>query len=163
MGAAKRADLQVAFDRRLRLEFQGAKVTTDGGLLAVDPAMRAVVGRRASERQAASTNTLSRFATETLTHAENLAAWAALNGAWVSRARDKTKSPRIILDLDSSGSPVHGQQEGSSYNGHFGLVCYHPLFCFNQYGDCEGALLRPGHVHSAERWRELLEPVVARY
>ena len=48
-------------------------------------------------------------------------------------------------------------------NGHFGLVCYHPLFCFNHYGDCEAAMLRPGHVHSAERWQQLLEPVAARY
>ena len=67
------------------------------------------------------------------------------------------------MGLDSSDSPVYGQREGSSYNGHFGLVCYHPLFCFNQYGDCDAAMLRPSHVHSAERWQQLLEPVVARY
>ena len=24
------------------------------------------------------------------------------------------------------------------------------MFCFNQFGDCEGALLRPGNVHSAK-------------
>ena len=39
----------------------------------------------------------------------------------------------------------------------------HPLFLFNQFGDCEGATLRPGNVHSAEGWQELLEPVVKRY
>ena len=44
-----------------------------------------------------------------------------------------------------------------------GSVCYHPLFLFNHFGDCEGAMLRPGNVHSAERWREALEPVVERY
>jgi hypothetical protein len=43
------------------------------------------------------------------------------------------------------------------------LCCYHPLFCFNQYGDCEGAMLRPGNDHSADRWKELLEPIVRRY
>jgi hypothetical protein len=42
-------------------------------------------------------------------------------------------------------------------------VCYHPLFLFNQFGDCEGALLRPGNVHSADRWLEVLEPVIERY
>jgi hypothetical protein len=141
----------------------GYEDTNDAERLAVDPAMRAVVGRRASDRRAASTNTLSRFETETLTHWENLEALAQLNGAWVSRALDKTKSPRVLLDLDSSESPVHGQQEGSSYNGHFGVLCYHPLFCFNQHGDCEGAMLRPGHVHSADDWQQLLAPVVARY
>jgi len=35
MGEAKRTDLRVRFDRRIRLQFQGAKVTSDGGLLAV--------------------------------------------------------------------------------------------------------------------------------
>jgi len=35
MGESRGADLQVAFDRRIRLQFQGAKVTSDAGLLAV--------------------------------------------------------------------------------------------------------------------------------
>ena len=51
--------------------------------------------------------------------------------------------------MDSSKSPVHGEQERAAYNGHFGCTCYHPIFVFNQFGDCEGAMLRPGNVHSA--------------
>ena len=66
-----------------------------------------------------------------------------------------TKTRRLILDLDSSASPVHGRQEGANYNGHYGRVCYHPLFCFNRFGDCEGVVLREGNVSSAEGWREL--------
>ena len=69
----------------------------------------------------------------------------------------------IILDLDSSVSPTHGEQEGTAYNGHFGCTCYHPLFLFNQFGDLERCSLRPGNVHSADGWRDVLEPVVARY
>ena len=65
--------------------------------------------------------------------------------------------------MDSSESPTHGEQEGSAWNGHFGCTCYHPLFVFNQYGDLERCLLRAGHVHSAEDWRLVLEPVIARY
>ena len=118
--------------------------------------MRVIVSRRASQKQAASTNCVSRFETEMLTHPENSEALSRLNGAWVSRAIGRTRTRRIILDLDSSESPVHGEQDGSSYNGRFKCVCYHPLFCFNQYGDCEGAMLRPGHVHSAHEWKELL-------
>ena len=65
--------------------------------------------------------------------------------------------------MDSSESPTYGEQEGSAYNGHFGCTCYHPLFIFNQFGDLERCMLRPGNVHSAADWREVLEPVVARY
>ena len=54
-------------------------------------------------------------------------------------------------------------KKGTAYNGHFGCPCYHPLFVFNQFGDLERCALRPGNVHSAEGWRDVLEPVVARY
>ncbi len=69
----------------------------------------------------------------------------------------------LVLDMDSSVSETYGEQEGTAYNGHFACTCYHPLFCFNQFGDVEGALLREGNVHSAKDWRAVLEPVVARY
>ena len=115
-------------------------------------------GRRALEKQAAGANTLSRFETEVLTREENLAE-PGVGG----RAMAHSPHQRIILDMDSSESPVHGEQEGTAYNGHFRCTCYHPLFCFNQFGDCEGAMLRPGNVHSADGWRELLSPIAARY
>ena len=68
-----------------------------------------------------------------------------------------------MLDMDSSESPTYGEQEGSAYNGHFACTCYHPLFVFNQFGDVERCALRPGNVHSADGWRAVLEPVIARY
>ena len=63
---------------------------------------------------------------------------------------------------------MHGQQEGAAYNGHFECVCYHPLFLFNQFGSTSLGIakerpLRPGNVHSADGWQELLEPVVKGY
>jgi len=54
-------------------------------------------------------------------------------------------------------------QEGSAYNGYFECTCYHPLFCINQYGDTERALLRNGNVHSADDRQSVLEPIVERY
>jgi Transposase DDE domain group 1 len=69
---------------------------------------------------------------------------------------------RLILDIDSSESPVHGGQEQSAYNGHFESVCYHPLFVFNQHGDCLAATLRPGNVHSADGWEKILLPIIER-
>jgi hypothetical protein len=41
-------------------------------------------------------------------------------------------------------------------------MCYHPLLLFNHEGDCLAAKLRPGNVHSAEGWEELLLPEIAR-
>jgi hypothetical protein len=68
-----------------------------------------------------------------------------------------------VLDMDSSVSPTHGEQENSVWNGHYACTCYHPLFVFNQLGDLERCALRPGNVHSADGWDEVLKPVVARY
>ena len=93
---------------------------------------------------------MGRFETEMLGNEENLRGLEKINGGWVQKGMKRTAHRRIILDMDSSESPVHGEQEGSAYNRHFGCSCYHPLFCFNQLGDWEGAMLRPGNVHSAE-------------
>jgi DDE family transposase len=59
----------------------------------------------------------------------------------------------VVLDMDSSVSPTHGEQEMSVWNGHYECTCYHSLFVFNQFGDLERCTLRPGNVHSADGWR----------
>jgi hypothetical protein len=84
-----------------------------------------------------------------LTTEDNLASLEELNRQWVRKAVGRPAEKRIILDMGNSESPVYGEQEGSAYNGHFDIRCYHPLFWFNQHGDCEGAMLRRGNVHSA--------------
>ncbi len=82
-------------------------------------------------------------------------------GLWIDRVHQVKPIDKIVLDMDSSVSETHGRQEGTAYNGHLECTCYHPLFCFNQF--VERALLRKGNVHSAEDWRAVLVPVVARY
>jgi hypothetical protein len=219
MGDGEKAPLRLQFNPKVRLEFHGATITSDAGLLAFrelddaldltgiasnylresrtgrnilhhlvplirqsiysrlagyddtndavrlskDPAMRVVVACSGSDHNAASASEMGRFETETLTEEKNLKGLAQMNSQWVEGAMVHTPHRRVILDMDSSESPVHGQQEGAAYNGHFECVCYHPLFLFNQFGDCEGAKLRPGNVHSADGWQELLEPVVKGY
>jgi len=141
----------------------GYEDTNDAERLSVDPAMRYVVGGRARDRQAASTSQMGRFETDVLTDRKNLKALMNLPGLWIDRVRQQQPSTQIILDLDSSVSETYGEQEGSAYNGHFGCTCYHPLFCFNQFGDLERTLLRNGNVASADDWHSVLEPVVKRY
>src|SRR6202165_1645314 len=119
-----------------------------------------ISSQRIWDRGAALTSTLHWFETELLTREENLIGLLALNRETLGRAESLDSSERVVLDMDSSESPVHGEQEGSAYNGHFESVCYHPLFLFNSYGDCLAAKLRPGNVHSAEDWDELLSPEI---
>ena len=54
---------------------------------------------------------------------ENLLGLMALNRELVGQAEAFDDSERVVLDMDSTENPVHGQQEGSAYNGHFESVC----------------------------------------
>src|SRR3712207_5785467 len=141
----------------------GYEDVNDADRLAHDPALRWIVGGRAVTQTAASTSQMGRFETEVLTQEANLSALADLSGRWIDRVHGRRPVKGVVLDMDSSVSPTHGEQEGNAYNGHFSCTCYHPLFVFNQFGDLERCALRPGNVHSAEGWHDVLEPVVARY
>ena len=133
----------------------------DAERLSQDPAMRVVVGWQGSDRNAARTNTMSRFETETLTQEDNLKGLALMNPQSGGAGHGSHSTP-----ASDSG---HGQLGESSAWPSGGCrlqwalrVCLlsSPLSIqLNQFGDCEGATLRPGNVHSAEGWQELLEPV----
>ncbi len=106
------------------------------------------------ESSVALTSTLHWFETDVLTEEWNYQGLSRLNTDLVQHDATLSPSRRVTLDVDSSESPVHGGQEHSAYTGHFESVCYHPLFVFNQDGDCLAAKLRPGNIHSAELWSE---------
>src|ERR1700687_904169 len=140
----------------------GYEDVNDAARLAQDPTCRLIGSRKIWERGAAWTSRLQSFETEVLTQEENLAGLAALNRELIARAEAIDSPRRVVLDMDSTEIPVYGRQEQSAYNGHFESTCYHPLLLFNYEGDCLVAKLRPGNVHSAEGWEELLLPEIDR-
>ena len=140
----------------------GYEDLNDAVRVSADPTFRLIGTKKNWDRGAALTSTLHGFETEMLATEENLIGLMAVNRELVAQAEAPDDSERIVLDMDSTESPVHGQQEGSAYNGHFESVCFHPLVLFNQHGDCLAAKLRPGNVHSAQDWDELLLPEIER-
>jgi hypothetical protein len=218
MGEQHNEPFQLSFNSSLRVDFQGSRITSDGGLILVreleehlgmgalieqhltdtrrgrntqfpladllrqsvysrlagyedvndaervsaDPTFRLIGSEKIWERGAALTSRLHSFETELLAEAENLAGLTAINRELIGRAEAIDSPRRVVLDMDSTEIPVYGQQEHSAYNGHFESICYHPLLLFNREGDCLAAKLRPGNVHSAEDWDELLLPEIER-
>jgi len=41
-----------------------------------------------------------------------------------------TRPDRIVLDLDATDDPIHGEQEGRFFHGYYGAYCYLPLYIF---------------------------------
>ena len=217
MGERQNQPFQFSFNAALKVDFQGSRVSSDGGLILVreldehlrfgelikrhladprgkntrlpfadllrqsvysrlagyedmndaerlsqDPTFRLIGSEKIWERGAALTSRLQSFETELLTQDENLAGLAAINRDLIARAEAMDSPQRVVLDMDSTEIPVYGQQEQSAYNGHFESSCYHPLLLFNREGDCLAAKLRPGNVHSADDWEELLLPEIER-
>jgi hypothetical protein len=67
---------------------------------------------------------------------------------------------RIILDLDATDDPIHGNQENRFYHGYYGDYCYLPLYIF--CGDfllC--ARLRKSNIDASAGSKEELERIVA--
>jgi len=218
MGEKQNQPFQLSFNASLKVDFQGSRVTSDGGLILVrelderlglgelieryltdsrrgkntqlpiadllrqsvysrlagyedvndaqhlsqDPTFRLIGSEKIWERGAALTSRLQSFETELLTQEGNLKGLTLINRELIAKAEAVDSPQRVVLDMDSTEIPVYGQQEQSAYNGHFESTCYHPLLVFNREGDCLAAKLRPGNVHSAEDWEELLLPEIER-
>jgi hypothetical protein len=218
MGEKQNGPFQLSFNASLKVDFQGSRVTSDGGLVLVrelderlgfgelitrhlsdsrrgkntqlpladlfrqsvysrmagyedvndakrlsqDPTFRLIGSEKIWERGAALTSRLQTFETEMLAEDENFAGLARINRELIAQAEAVDSPQRVVLDMDSTEIPVYGQQEQSAYNGHFESTCYHPLLLFNREGDCLAAKLRPGNVHSADDWEELLLPEIER-
>lgn len=59
-----------------------------------------------------------------------------------------TPPKRIILDLDATDGPIHGDQEGRFFHGYYKCYCYLPLYVFCGR-DLLLAKLRPANIDAA--------------
>ena len=140
----------------------GYEDVNDAEQLSRDPTFRLIGSEKIWDLGAALPSRLQTFETELLAEEGNFAGLARLNRELIGNAEAIDSPYRTVLDMDSTEIPVYGEQENSAYNGHFESMCYHPLLLFNRDGDCLAAKLRPGNVHSAEDWEELLLPEIER-
>ena len=66
----------------------------------------------------------------------------------------------IVLDLDATDDPIHGNQEGRFFHGHYGHYCYLPLYVF--CGEfLLGATLHTAEVSPGRRAVEEIERIAA--
>lgn len=69
---------------------------------------------------------------------------------------------RLIIDLDPTDDPTHGQQELSLFNGFYDEHCYLPLLVFDQDGDLLTAVLQPGKAPLAKNAVTVVERIIKR-
>ena len=73
----------------------------------------------------------------------------------------KTAPRRLILDLDATDDPVHGNQEDRFFHGYYKCYCYLPLYIF-----CGRELLlaklRPANIDASAGSKEEIACIVAR-
>jgi len=110
----------------------------------------------------ASQPTLSRF--ENMVRRRDLYALSiAMVEVFIERHRSKPPK-QIIIDMDATDDPTHGQQELEFYHGYYDRHCFLPVlvFCSPDGGDEElvGAILRPGNVHAGRRSAAILRRLV---
>jgi hypothetical protein len=135
----------------------------DADTLRGDPLLKHACGRLPeSGPDLASQPTLSR-----LENAVDRRAVEALAAALVElyvRARGRGGAPtRILLDVDGTDDPAHGQQEGVGYHGYYRQYMYFPLLVFDGETDhLVAAVLRPGRVGGARFVVLVLRRIVAR-
>lgn len=134
----------------------------DADTLRHDPLLKLVCGRRLhDDPDLASQPTLSRLEN----HVDRRACYDLahlLVQLYVEERSAHGIPDHILLDLDSTDDPTHGEQEGSRYHGYFRQHMLHPLLIFDGETDqliC--AILRPGNAHAGRGSVAILRRLVS--
>ena len=146
---------------RMLMIAAGYEDCDDIDALRTDPALKIACGRcPVTGADLMSQPTLSRL--------ENLADWRALariglGGIDLYCRSFKTPPQHIVLDIDDTDDPVHGQQELALFNAHYDCTCFQPIHIFDGLsGKPVLSLLRPGKRPSGEEVAKVLRHVLAR-
>jgi hypothetical protein len=135
----------------------------DADFLRTDPLLKLVCGQLPETgRELASQPTFSRL--ENAVDRRTCYRLALALGELYARERERDGIPtHIVLDLDSTDDPTHGQQEGSAYHGYYRQHMLHPLLVFDgTTGQLITAVLRPGTTHGSAGVVAVLKQVVRR-
>jgi hypothetical protein len=138
----------------------GYEDCNDASTLRHDPMLKACCGRDPEKgADLASQPTLSRW--ENAADRKTCYRFAeALLDSYISR---KGKCPRrLVLDLDLTDDPTHGQQEFAFFHAYYGGYVYLPLLIFDENGDIVTAVLLPGKPGERKVFRSVLERIVER-
>jgi len=137
--------------------------TNDALRLSENPTFRMLPSRERRDTTRCAHVFVVWFETDVLAEERNYQGLTRLNAELLQHPATRSRSRRVVLDIDSSESPVHGAQEQSAYNGHFESLCHHPALRLQPEDDCLAAKLRSGNVHNAEALDEVLLPIIDRY
>ena len=141
----------------------GYEDQNDADTLRKDPLLKLVLGRLPETgADLASQPTLSRL--ENAPGAKDCLRIARALGELYVRERGRGGAPeRVLLDLDATDDPAHGEQEGTFYHGYYGTRMYHPLLVFDgETNQLITALLRCGNTHASRGALSVLKRIVGR-
>jgi hypothetical protein len=117
----------------------GYEDVNDHDALRHDPMMAVLAGKLAARRKdcaaVAGKSTLNRLelSRELPTRYHKISHDpVAIEGLFVTLFLEAHEAPpkEIILDLDATDDPLHGEQEGRFFHGYYGGYCYLPLYVF---------------------------------
>jgi hypothetical protein len=157
-----RHDLATLVAQRVFQIACGYEDQNDAATLRTDPLLKQVCGRLpASDPNLASQPTLSRL--ETGISRSTCYRVAQAMGAVYLQERERTGVPRhLVLDLDATDDPTHGEQDGSAYHGYYRQDQYLPLLVFDgETNQLITAVLRRGTVHASHGVVTVLTRIVA--
>lgn len=138
----------------------GYEDCNDANALRSDPVLKACCGRDpVADADLASQPTLTRFENSVgPKDCYRLASGLLDSYFW----RHPRRPDRVILDLDTTADPTHGQQQFSCFNAFYDEHVYLPLLVFDQDGDLLTAVLQPGKPQGSQTTVSVLERIVER-